>query len=321
MAVAIFLVVLYHAPISINNRLISNIKMFGYGGVDIFLFASGLGCFYSFMKDENILEFLKRRLKKLMPTYWCFIVIWLVLKIYRKGMPFHSIIGNILGIENFTCSGNDFNWYISAIWLFYLLTPILAKIVEKIKSKIQLIWIILFLVLVSIPFWNSKILIITMSRLPIFFLGMYCAKVWKEKEIIFKKKIVYLVSLSIIGYVILNLFNKYMPTKMWNYALYWYPFILITPGLCIAISLISKCFAKFEIGKKALKVVEIIGNNTFEIFLIHILIFGMYNVYNFSSKLILLLLLIPATIIFKYYCKFMQLLCHKVRVILREKIV
>lgn len=48
---------------------------------------------------------------------------------------------------------------------------------------------------------------------------------------------------------------------------------------------------KIKIGKKILKIINIVGNNTFEIYLIHILLFGMYNVYNFCGKLTLLLLI------------------------------
>lgn len=272
------------------------------------------------MKDENTLEFLKRRFKKTMPMYWSFIVFWLILKIYRKGMPFHSILGNILGIENLTCSGNDFNWYISAIWMFYLLTPVFAKIIDKMNSFFKFVVLLIITLLISVSFTNSKILIITISRLPIYLIGMYCAKIWKEKETLSYKTIIYLIILSIIGYTTLNILNTKLSTEdMWNMAFYWYPFILITPGLCVTISLISKYVRKFKLGEYALKIMNIIGNNTFEIYLIHILLFGMYNVHNFCNKFTLIVLVIISTIIFKYYYKFIKIIYHKIVVLGKEK--
>ena len=60
MAIAILWVILFHATVTIDNTALSFIKEIGYGGVDIFFFASGLGCFYSLSKNSNINEFLKR---------------------------------------------------------------------------------------------------------------------------------------------------------------------------------------------------------------------------------------------------------------------
>ena len=61
MGFAILWVVFYHINIPINNTPIFFLKTFGYGGVDIFIFASGIGCYYSYLRDRSPLDFIKRR--------------------------------------------------------------------------------------------------------------------------------------------------------------------------------------------------------------------------------------------------------------------
>lgn len=262
-----------------------NIALLGYGGVDIFLFSSGIGCYYSFMKEEDILDFIKRRFWKIIPTYWSFIIVWIAYQIYKWHMPVTAIIGNIFCIQNFTGKGYDFNWYMSAMWLFYILTPIMAKIIDRIKSYKQMLVCISLLILLSICFWNSETLIITISRIPIYFIGMYFAKIFKERESISKSSIAVMLILTSIGYMMFVNFYSLFQDKMWNYALWWYPFILITPGLCIGISIISSYIDKYKIGEKVYQLFYIIGNNTFEIYLVHILLFKICNEVLFLFKL------------------------------------
>ena len=70
MAVAIIGIVLFHMnPIS-DNRIITGIQEIGYGGVDVFLFASGIGCYYSYSRIQNPYDFLVKRMKKILPMYF-----------------------------------------------------------------------------------------------------------------------------------------------------------------------------------------------------------------------------------------------------------
>ena len=48
--IAMLWIVFFHLDIDIGNKVLSLIKLFGYGGVDICLFCSGIGCYNSLKK-------------------------------------------------------------------------------------------------------------------------------------------------------------------------------------------------------------------------------------------------------------------------------
>ncbi|MBQ9314349.1 MAG: acyltransferase [Clostridia bacterium] len=286
MAIAIIWIMYRHSGFFINNTIINAIKEIGYGGVDIFLFASGLGCYFSLSKNSNIETFIKKRFLKLMPTYWCFIVLWIVCEKIMGDISFNDIIGNIFAIQNFTGNGNDFNWYISALWLLYILAPYFMCLVKRIKKRKMFYIVELMLILFSLSFWKSNTLIITITRIPIFFMGMYIAKIAEENnEKITNKKFLLLMLEFLLGIMLLILAYHFFSQRLWEFGLYWYPFLLITPGLCLIISYISYSAEKTKIGVFLLRILGFIGNHTFEIYLVHILIFNIIR--NLIQKQIL----------------------------------
>lgn len=272
MAIAIIMIVFFHLDFISTNIIIKYIKSIGYGGVDIFLFASGIGCYYSLQKSPDISTFIKKRILKIIPTYWCFLIFYFIFKFTTDGIPLSAIIGNIFCVQSLIGLGNDFNWYMSAMWIFYFLSPYFVKIANKINSWKKVILITILFIIFSFAFWNTENLIIIITRFPIFFIGMYIAKKSTEKKkTINKKEIMLLTFLMVLGFSMLSYFKYFIPSKLWSHGLHWYPFILITPGLCFIISYISKAIEKYNIGAIILKFLGFIGKYTFEIYLVHIL--------------------------------------------------
>ena len=270
---AMLWIVFFHTPVDISFLPVALFKNMGYGGVDICFFASGIGCYYSLNKNFNIFEFAKRRFFRIMPTYLCFIVLWLVFRYNTIGIPFPAIIGNIFGIQNFTGLGGDFNWYISALILFYVIAPYFKGVIDNI-GKVKLLLFFLLLICLTVGFWNSKVYIITMARIPIFFLGMLTGKMaLSGKYTVYAKEkfVSYLVML--VGVIILSLAYTYCRNILWSHGVYWYPFILITPGLCLFISNIISVIEKRAELHWIKKCLDIVGKNSFEIYLIHIFLF------------------------------------------------
>lgn len=76
MGISILWVMFFHSTISVNNTILRLIKDIGYGGVDIFLMLSGLGLYYAYKKNNNILEFYKRRVLRILPTYLPVVVVY-----------------------------------------------------------------------------------------------------------------------------------------------------------------------------------------------------------------------------------------------------
>ena len=53
LGIAMVWIMWYHSGFSGNIRVFHYLKSIGYGGVDICLFASGIGCYFSLEKDSS----------------------------------------------------------------------------------------------------------------------------------------------------------------------------------------------------------------------------------------------------------------------------
>lgn len=139
---------------------------------------------------------------------------------------------------------------------------------------------------------------IIFTRIPILFLGICLGKCIHNDIKLKKIHCITTFFAGTIGVLLLVFFIRYCETKLWVYGLWWYPFILITPGLCLLISIICGLLDKIKPGQFLLKVLNCIGNHTFEIYLVHILLFDIFNycvkkeyLWNCNRNWILLLLL------------------------------
>lgn len=267
MGIAILWVVFYHVRIVWQEPL-NTIRKVSYGGVDLFLFASGIGCYYSLSRDGDLLRFLKRRFLRIIPVYWFFLLFWCTVKMLTGGIPVSAIIGNFLCIQTFTYRGNDFNWYISAIWLLYFLAPFFKEAADRMSSWVQCGLMLLVLLLFSIPFGESRALITTMTRIPLFFLGVYFGKLAKNGAVLTKSLFAGAMISLFLGLGLLFYFLEYHADKLWN-GLYWYPFLLIIPGMCLLIS----CICQAVRIRPLQKGLAFLGKYSFEIYLVHVLIF------------------------------------------------
>ena len=72
-------IMFYHSDIIINNSILRFIKDLGFGGVDILLICSGFGIAHS-LKNNDVTDFFKRRVVRIYPTYFFFIVVCNTLK-------------------------------------------------------------------------------------------------------------------------------------------------------------------------------------------------------------------------------------------------
>ena len=322
MCAAIVWTIFFHGNFQVTKESLSIIKWIGYGGVDLFIFASGIGCYYSLEKDDDVFNFIKRRIVRIIPTYWIFMIGWGLYKRSFSQMAFRTFLGNFLCVRNFTGLGEDFSWYISAMWLTYLLAPFFKGLLDRINSIYMVVIFTLFLGVLSVCFWDSYTFIITMSRLPLFFIGMYIGKLAWNDVYISKLSLLWLWIFMELGVRLFLYWSGVHAEMMWLRGYYWYPFILITPGLCMLISclmeLIKKIFGK--VGEYVEKVLAIPGKFSFELFLLHVWFFDILNnnwipsgkVPNEEKTWIVsVLLLIPACLILRGLTKSVILVIGK----------
>lgn len=264
---AMLWIMLFHLPLDLGSM--NFLKEVGYGGVDICFFASGIGCFFSLSSDPDIMKFMKRRLKRLAPTYVLFILVWLIFQYVCGRFTFQMALGNLLALQNFTGLGNDFNWYVGATFLFYLLTPYFKGIIDRSSPGVKWLFL-LFLLLCSVPFWNAGTYMITLTRLPVFYSGLLYGDLCRQNRKITGKVIFCLTAAFFAGIAALTASYVMFPQYLWPYGLHWYPFLLIAPPLCLAISRISMLLEKSKLTKPVLSFLSLCGDYSFEFFLVHL---------------------------------------------------
>jgi len=302
MGFACLWIVLFHSEF--NIPILLYIKEIGYGGVDIFFFVSGIGCYYSLSKDNNIYNFIKRRMLKVLPIYYTCLFFAIILESYfGVEITIQSIISNILCVRFFNSKGWCFVWYVTALWLSYFLAPYLKEIVDRVNTPISLLKVLLIIIMFTFSFFNNYRFMLMLTRIPIFFLGLYIGKLSKNEFMVNMKHIMLSLNIMIIGFIMLAVSYKYFPNYLTIYGLHWYPFILITPSLCLFLAIL---FEKVKLFKK----LEIFGKYSFEIYLIHYEILSVINhlnvygtnaIYNGIYCFIALLFTIPCCFLLRLF--------------------
>ena len=283
MGIAMLWVVWYHTNLKASFTPLEHLRILGYGGVDLCLFASGAGCYLSLCRDSDPWRFMKRRFSRLLPTYFLFIPVWILFCFLTGSMTWRAALGNLLGVQCFTGHGSYFNWYISAIFLFYLLSPVLKSMADHYQGILRHTAILLLLIVFSLPFWSTGDLLNIATRFPIFYLGMLLGKRQHQDAPLGKPAILASFAGTGTGMVCMLLCYRFAPQHLWDWGLLWYPFLLITPGMCIAISLIAEKLNGFVPAKPVFRALDIIGRNSFELYLIHIFVNDIHEYLNDRS--------------------------------------
>lgn len=269
MAAAIVMVLLYHTKGAWPEITLKKIAGYFYGGVDLFFFTSGIGCWFSCDRDGDAAAFLRRRCTRILPVYVPFALCWIAVEAMGDGIGFSAALANLFGVHGFLDIAPSFNWYVSGMWLSYLLAPFLAPLAGRCDNRTKAVGVVLALLLFSCAFWGNTQLIIIVTRLPVFFVGMLFAAESERREALTKAELVLLLALIPAGAAILWESPKFFADLVWSHGLAWYPMLLIAPGLCAAVAAVSAWLDRFPAGQWINKLLGLLGGITFEIYLVH----------------------------------------------------
>jgi len=266
---ALIWIILYHLPFDLGP--VNFLRAIGYGGVDICFFASGIGCYYSLSSRPDCISFMKRRIKRLIPTYLIFILVWLAFKLVEGGFGLRMAVGNLLALQHFTGHGESFNWYIGTSFLFYILAPYFKGIIDRACTPLRVLFIV-FLFACSVPFWGAETYIIVVSRLPVFYIGMLFGRLCREDRQISRGHAFMMVASFIFGTAFLVLSILLAPQYVWSHGLFWYTFIFITVPLCTAMSAVFRALEKTKITAPVVSFLFLCGDYSLELYLVHLLL-------------------------------------------------
>ena len=177
-------------PYTDNKFLIDAFKFFkgtGNVGVDMFLFLSGVGLFFSFTKDGKLLNFWKKRLMRVLPTALLIGIVFFSIRYvegrYQSGFPAYL---KRISFTYFYFRGERVFWFISLILALYIVFPIFYKIIDKFRlwgmlGTVAAVVALTFLCRAVAPGFYSM-WEIALCRVPSFVIGIWAGKFVKEKK-------------------------------------------------------------------------------------------------------------------------------------------
>lgn len=279
---AILWVVLFHTKIQLPGAW-DLLRTLGYGGVDIFLFLMGMGLYQSLRKGEELRAYASRRLWRVLPAYLPLLIAWMAVMYPGYGLSpaqaLRGVAGNLTMVGYWIQTPKVFNWYANAQFLFYLIAPILfAALTRSRKPARALIGLLaLFAGVGAANIGQPQMM--GVSRLPVFLLGMAFGMDWPASLRRGAVRIAYAASFGI-GVAAL-LYCTYRQTfLLLDFGMYWYPFALITPALCVGLAWLFRRAGRAERWFAPLRQV---GQSSFEIYLINIWLVELAKTYGLAG--------------------------------------
>lgn len=193
MGVAILFVILFHVGLPRDDAFFG-LKRMGNIGVEIFLFLSGMGLWFSWTKKPSLRQFYLRRFLRIYPTWLLvaclyYIPDYLNLELTRhhgQSVNIIDLIGDITINWDFWLQDELTFWYIPAIMFFYLISPFYMRLITKhpIYRWLPVIMIMWCVIIQYVTPIHEAVghLEIFWSRVPIFFLGINIAASVKRKQ-------------------------------------------------------------------------------------------------------------------------------------------
>ncbi|MCR5419261.1 MAG: acyltransferase [Lachnospiraceae bacterium] len=262
------------------------LQLAAHVSVDIFFLLSGFGIYHSLSRN-NTRDYFIKRLTRLMPVWGSFLLIHIIVDklVFSLSFSPKEIIG-FLTFQGFAAKlGNQGNWYVYTIFLYYLIAPIPYSFLKESKHKlttcaalVAVSWI------ASYSYFGNRDLLITFVRIPAFLIGMYLASAKEEAKDDKADRITgsichpvtrtgtciclgIAIALGALHWFILEHCSV---DVLWDYGLWWHALIPMAAPLCL---LFCRLFSLPGKEGVILKILSAIGKASLEVFLIHLYIF------------------------------------------------
>lgn len=145
MGMAILWVMFFHAyDLDMGLPVLEWVRAAGFGGVDIFIVLSAMGLVVSLSRrEQEYLSFMGRRLHRLLPAYFIVMVPYTLFLMSRGEANLSSLIYNSLFLNYWGKWSGSFNWYMTGILVFYLLTPVCFRVLKPKSNRWRIRWAVL----------------------------------------------------------------------------------------------------------------------------------------------------------------------------------
>lgn len=258
MGLAILWIMVYHSLYSIPDGFPFSVLHFvhrtGYGGVDIFFLLSGMGLAFGWTRRPlSSSAFWKRRLLRLLPTFWIGTLAWMLTRPLRglDRIPSPRALFEAFSGLGLWIGGEGPFWFLSAIAVCYLAFPSLAQYCwqENRLRRVQWAWALGIValgcaILAALPIGDS--LLIATMRMPLFLLGMGIGFRLNEEGPEVHARAWILGIAGVVGVISLWLvFWKLDKDMAQKWGIWWLPFWLSTlPVILFAASILGHLHAR-----------------------------------------------------------------------------
>ena len=312
MGFAILWIFLFHSNIYIPEFLapVKFVKEIGYSGVDIFFLLSGLGLSFSISKNPSLVQFYKKRLKRIIPTFWVCLFFVFLAKIWLGNLPLKTFLFFIVGLDFFILGKREI-WFIPSILICYFFFPAYYTLSVRFGLKRILLLFsfaaIIFSVLIPIVNPSFWYLLTFTIRIPLFVFGSYIGLLLVHKNTnsvlnnLYVNGILFFLSLVALIFIIQNAGPV---LKGWTQLNLYAVMFMTFPMSMLVSHLLSKVELKTLFVSKILR---LFGCYSLQIYLIHNIFFKLsdklplkdfgWNLYRLPENLIYLMCSLSLSII------------------------
>lgn len=204
MGAAMLMIILFHVALPRTDDFYG-LRRMGNLGVDIFLFLSGIGLWFSWMKSSLAIDaavsakrewgrqwltFYWRRLKRIYPAWFIMASLYYVPRYIDKGdygiVATTDLIGDVLINWDFWLHDELTFWYVPATMMLYIFAPPYMELIRRHPIYqwlvvVMVMWCILVQYITPIHQVLGHIEIFW-SRVPIFFLGINMGEAVRQRK-------------------------------------------------------------------------------------------------------------------------------------------
>lgn len=186
MGIAMIFIILFHISLPQSDAFFG-LRRMGNVGVDMFLFLSGIGLWFSWAKNPSYKHFFKRRYIRIYPA-WLIIASIFYIQRFHGGdiMAWIDLIGDITINWDFWLHDELNFWYIPATMMLYIFAPFYMELIKKHPiyrwmPVVMILWCNLVEYVTPIHQAVGH-LEIFWSRVPIFFIGINMGEMVRQKK-------------------------------------------------------------------------------------------------------------------------------------------
>lgn len=245
-------------------------------GVDMFLFLSGIGLYYSFSKNSDVKIFYIKRLKRVLIPYLVIGTVYWILRDLIFSSDSALFWKDLTWVTYYT-KGTSTYWYVNFILIMYLIYPLVYYMLESRYRNLNLVLLMIFtcglmcILYIYYPELYSNIEK-SLGRMVAFFLGCYWGKLVKSGKRMNDMWLLYALFIPWLGGILQYLSKKdIIPWKLSIRP--WYGLLAI--GICILLSVIFTISDFGIIGK----FLNLAGTHSLELYLTHVAMKNMLKIW------------------------------------------